>query len=268
MNFVNKVKQAVVPDGHVAVFWLGQAGFLIKTASGKLTAIDPYFSDYVERTVPEEGYGFKRLMPALCDADELIFDNLLISHEHGDHLDGDAIADMMKNGRTVVYTNAPSAKIMLEMGLDSSRINTLEKNQPVNLSQFTLIPVDADHGDLAPEALGFILEFPFIKLYYSGDTALSSERLSVPLEMKPDVSILPINGAFGNLDSLQAAKYAAMLNTKVCIPCHFWTFPLHLGNPLDMINHMKELAPSCKLAMLCQGESILLPESQSFKKQP
>ncbi|MGI5918705.1 MAG: MBL fold metallo-hydrolase [Christensenellales bacterium] len=257
MDFSKKVYQTTVQKGQIAVFWLGQAGFLIKTDSGKLIAIDPYFSDCVERLIPEEGLGFKRLMPALCAADDLVFDTLIISHEHYDHFDVDAINDMMKNGRTVVYTNSVAATQMIDIGLDASRVHVLEKARPVTLEDCTLLPVDCDHGALAPEAMGVILEFPHVKLYYAGDTALTPDRLQVPLKTLPDVAILPINGAFGNLDSKAAAEYAAMLKCRFLIPCHFWTFPLHYGEPMRLIRLLPELAPECTLKMLCQGESAL-----------
>lgn len=257
MDFAVKVHQTVVPKGKIEVFWLGQAGFLIKTDSGKHIAIDPYFSDCVERLIPEEGLGFKRLMPPLCAADALEFDTLIISHEHYDHFDVDSIEDMMKNGRTVVYTNAAAAKQMIDMGIDASRIRVMEKGVPVALDDCTLLPVDCDHGELAPDAMGIILEFPNIQLYYAGDTALTPDRLQEPIDARPDVAILPINGAFGNLDSKGAAEYAALLKCRYLIPCHFWTFPLHFGEPMSLIRCMPELAPECTLKMLCQGESAL-----------
>ena len=82
MDFVKLVKETQPAKGQVALFWLGQAGFLIKTASGRTIAIDPYFTDHVRYTL--NNIGFKRLTPALCGADEIEFDALLISHEPED----------------------------------------------------------------------------------------------------------------------------------------------------------------------------------------
>lgn len=255
MNFVARVQDSSPQEGTVEIFWLGQAGFLIKSPSGRITAIDPYFSEYVMRLFPDMGLGFKRLMPPPCDADSIVFDVLLMSHEHADHFDVDSISAMMKNGRTQVYTNAPVAQKMLEMGFDEGRVHQLTKETPVELPDFTLIPVDCDHGAQTPDALGFILDFGFTKVYYAGDTRLSIDRLQTPVKAKPDVAILPINGAFGNLNGVQAAEYAGFLGCKVCIPCHFWTFPLHHGDPQEIIDAIGEKAPHCKLVLLCQGES-------------
>ncbi len=253
MRFMERVGNTEVKQGEPAVFWLGQAGFLIKTAKGKQIVIDPYFSDCVERLIPEEGLGFKRLMPPVCGAEELDPDVLIISHEHNDHFDVDAIGALVKE-KTAVYTNCQVAEEMERMGFDRSRIHVMKKGLPVELEEFRIVPVDCDHGELAPEALGFVLDFGFSRLYYAGDTALTADRLKTPLEMKPEVAILPINGAFGNLDGAEAAKYAGMLECKVCIPCHFWTFPLHHGDPQQIIDRIAEEAPECELVLLCQGE--------------
>ena len=66
MNFVQEYQSTQVEAGHVQLFWLGQAGFLLKTASGRAIAIDPYFSDHVMRTL--NNIGFKRMTPPPCAA--------------------------------------------------------------------------------------------------------------------------------------------------------------------------------------------------------
>ena len=55
MGFLTRFRNTVPGEKEIALFWLGQAGFLIKTSSGHTIAIDPYFSDYVMHSIPEEG---------------------------------------------------------------------------------------------------------------------------------------------------------------------------------------------------------------------
>lgn len=255
-GFAQRVRETAPKENHVTIFWLGQAGFALRTPQGKTVVIDPYLSEYVMRSIPEEGLGFKRLMPAPCAPRELEADYLLISHQHPDHFDADSIGEFMENPKTQVFTNAPVAALMKDMGLDMDRVHLLRRSEPVSLEGFSLLPTDCDHGELEPEALGFLLDFGFTRVYYAGDTSLTPQRLAIPLERKPEVAILPINGAFGNLDGLQAAQYAAMLQCKVCIPCHFWTFPLHHGDPQQIIQALPKEAPGCQLALLCQGECV------------
>lgn len=257
MKFIERMLQTEVKSQEAAVFWLGQAGFLIKTAEGRQIAIDPYFSDCVQRLIPKEGLGFKRLMPPPCEASELDLDVLIISHEHNDHFDVDAVRDLVKD-KTQVYTNQIVAAQMEEMGFCKEQVHVMKKGEWEDLGEFRLLPVDCDHGELAPEAMGMILDFKFAKLYYAGDTALTLERLKVPMAMQPEVAILPINGAFGNLNGAEASKYAGLLKCKTCIPCHFWTFPLHHGDPQEIIDNIGKDAPDCELALLTQGEAYMM----------
>lgn len=257
MNFIEKVNRTIVKPGTVEIFWLGQAGFLLKTEDGKQIAIDPYFSDCVFRLNPEAGYGFKRIMPPVCSPKEMDIDVLIITHEHNDHFDVDAIWDLVKP-KTQVYTNKIVAGAMKDMGFENEKIHLLEKEISIEIGGVQMIPLDCDHGELSPEALGLILDFGFIKIYYAGDTAWNPERLKIPVSMKPEAAILPINGAYGNMDAKQAAVYAGKLECKICIPCHFWTFPIHYGNPQQLIDTIDEAAPGCRLVLLAQGEAVTL----------
>jgi L-ascorbate 6-phosphate lactonase len=258
MDFMRQVNQTSVPKGQVAIFWMGQAGFLLKTHEQHTVMIDPYFSAYVERLFPEMGQGFKRLMPPPCRAEEVEADVLLVSHEHADHFDVDSIAQMMGSGKTQVFTSAVVADQMKAMGFSEKAVTAVPKGARVRiLPECELMAVDCDHGELAPDALGFLLDFGFETVYFSGDTALTPERLQDALHIQPDVALLPINGAFGNLNGVQAARYAAMLHSAVLIPCHFWTFPLHHGDPQELIDAMPLEAPDVMLNMLCQGECYI-----------
>ncbi len=244
---------------QIALFWLGQAGFVIKTSSGELIGIDPYLSDYVQRTIPEVGLGFKRLMPAPCRAEELRLDYLLISHEHGDHYDQDSIGDLMRSKNLKILTTPTVVKAMEEEGRDTSQVYALYPGDTKAFEGFSVLGVDCDHGELSKDALGFILDFGFTSVYYSGDTALNMDRLKGAVERQPDVAFLPINGAFGNLDGEQAARLAGALRSRYCVPCHFWTFPLHLGNPQQIIDSLPKYAEDCELCLFQQGEGMLFP---------
>jgi len=94
-DFAVKVLTAQIAPGSVGVFFLGQAGFILKTPAGKLIAVDPYLSNCCERC-----FGFKRLMPQILGPDELTFERLLLSHAHYDHFDPDSIPMLMSGGHT------------------------------------------------------------------------------------------------------------------------------------------------------------------------
>ena len=255
MRFSEKIKKLKVEPGSVCVVWIGQAGFLLKTAGGKTILIDPYLTDYVYKLFrEEEGLAFKRLSAPLFEPDEIEPDYLLISHEHGDHLDMEALPFFLGNGKTQCYANRVCIEEAKKAGIKTDGIHCIEKNKSYDLGEFKLKTLDCDHGELSPEALGLLLDFGFTKVYYSGDTSYSLARLQGAIALRPEVALLPINGAFGNLDAKEAAQFAADLHARVCIPHHFWTFPKHLGNPIEALDTFPKYAPDCRLEMVTPGD--------------
>jgi L-ascorbate 6-phosphate lactonase len=74
------------------------------------------------------------------------------------------------------------------------------------------------------------------------------------MRLKPEIAILPINGEFGNLNSIDAAILTHELRAKILIPCHFWTFAFHKGDPSVLIKEFNQCAPESRLVVLAQGE--------------
>ena len=62
--------------GNLAIFWLGGAGFALKTADGKIVYLDPYLSDALDHF-----YSWKRLptSPIPMAASEVVADLVLIT---------------------------------------------------------------------------------------------------------------------------------------------------------------------------------------------
>jgi len=87
-----EIAAAEVPEASVRLWWLGQAGFAFKTPSGRIVFADPYLSDAVERL-----HGFKRLSLAPLAAGHVRADIVVLTHEHTDHLDPDALPVITRN---------------------------------------------------------------------------------------------------------------------------------------------------------------------------
>ena len=64
-NVVDAITKRQIREGIIGIFWLDQAGFAIKTALGRIIAIDPYLSNSCHRLLQNYGYGFKRIMHLL-----------------------------------------------------------------------------------------------------------------------------------------------------------------------------------------------------------
>lgn len=254
VNLAERIRETLVKPGNVAIFWLAQAGFVFKNTSGKIIYIDPYLTDYVQRALPEYGMGFKRIMPKLIAPEDVDADYVVSTHSHQDHLDVDALPGMLQNPR-IHFIGAPDCEqLYRDAGIPENRYTIIHQGETLQIDDIRLTGVYADHGELAPEALGVLFDFDGIKIWQVGDSAYRPDQWESLLEMEIDILIPPINGAFGNMNGEEAAKLASDLKAKVVIPCHFWMFPLHYGNPAEFLEACKEFAPQSKPLIMTQGE--------------
>lgn len=104
-SLIRKIKESVIPGDMLAIWYLGQEGFLLK-ANDKYVLTDPYLSDYVDRNCNTENVVWKRNDPSPVQPALLSFANyILCSHAHNDHADSDtltAIYGMNKNVKIIV----------------------------------------------------------------------------------------------------------------------------------------------------------------------
>ncbi len=89
------IRDTKVPEGAVHVWWLRQAGFVIKSPGGYTVCIDAYLTDSVSTS-----YGISRGYPAPLSADESAFDVILATHPHDDHQDPETIIPFSKHPNT------------------------------------------------------------------------------------------------------------------------------------------------------------------------
>ena len=251
-DFAQKVASLQVPEGTVGVGFLGQAGFIFKTREGQLIAVDPYLSNCCERY-----FGFKRLMSYILDANDLIFDQIIASHAHFDHFDPDSIPVMMANGHTE-FIGALDTKAECERLGIHENITFLTCGETLERGSLKITGMPCDHGKDTPYALGLLLEISGKRIYIMGDTTYRPDYLENPLLEGVDLLILPINGAFGNLNEEQAASVIKELTPGLAVPCHYWNFAEHGGNPGLFGQKMEEFAPNGKYKLLRQGELMVL----------
>lgn len=254
IDLAKEIKKTKVPKGHVNITWLGQSGFLFKTDNDKIILLDAYLSDYCERII-----NFKRITPNILNIEELNIDYIITSHDHPDHFDSDAIPLIMKNSSCILIGPESCIKHSKEMGLDNERLSLIGEGELKNFNDFKIKGVFCDHGESAKDTLGYILYFNDIKVYFASDTAFTPGKMSSVIMEKPKIAILPINGAYGNLDPVEAAFYAKIIKSEITIPCHFWTFIEHdFGGPRDFMGAMKKFYPEGEVKILKHGEGFML----------
>ena len=247
------IRILAAPQGKTHLFFIGQAGFVIKSASGQTLAWDLYLSDVGERL---EGHdGFKRLLPKVLLPTELQYDVVVASHPHFDHFDPDAMPVMMSNPHSKLYASVDCRKLVEQRSMESRNITYMAPGETYTSGDFTLHFVSCDHGTLAPDAVGAVITVDDKNIFFAGDTCLRLDRAEEYLSFGAiDVLIAPINGAYGNLNEHDCALLSKALEPRLTIPCHYGMFASHGGNPGLFRQYMKEECPDNPYLLMCMGE--------------
>lgn len=241
-------------ESKTHVFFLGQAGFVFKTAAGETIAVDLYLSDCAERS-----YGLKRLMPYLLDVDEVVFDYVITTHHHFDHFDTDSIPAMLSNRNTNLFASIDCKSEVTKLRISDEQVTYIKKGGRYKIGSTIIDAVFCDHGDSAPDAVGLVIEIDGKKVYIAGDTALRLDKISEIVDKGPfDLMIAPINGAFGNLNESEAVTLCETIKPKLIIPCHYWNFAEHHGDPGLFACILEERLPNQNYYIMRMGESIIL----------
>lgn len=250
-DFSDSVRSA--PINAVNMFFLGQAGFIIKNKQGKLFAIDPYLSDCVERI--EGNVGFKRLLPKILTPDELDFDILLCTHFHRDHYDVDSVPEMIKENTTLLCP-ADCFSDIKNVGIKEDKYKIVKPYDEIKKDGYTVKIINCDHGTAAPFAVGAVVKTDGLVFAFTGDTCLRLDRVNELNTLgKVNVLVAPINGKYGNMNSDECLKLASAVSPDILIPCHFGMFSAHGGNPDELKNLASRLS-NIKIKFMTHGESI------------
>ena len=257
-DLTRDVSGFTVPSGGVRLYWLGQAGFVFRTPAGKRIFLDPYLSDACERL-----HGFKRLSLPAMRPEEVEADWVVLTHEHTDHLDPDAIPVIARNNPACRFAAPVACMPGLEAaGVSPTRCVLLEANRRHDLGDLVVHTVPADHGDISPTALALMLDFGGVRVMASGDTSWRPVLFKPLYELKPDVVLPAINGVFGNMNHIDAARLVSEAAPRFAIPCHFWTMAEQGGgDPAGFINACATMCPDVKAMLLRPGEAFTIPRA-------
>lgn len=253
MQLAERIATTDIAKGKIGLFYLGQSGFVIKTSTGEIIVIDAYLSDAAERL-----FGFKRMLPAPIRPEELQADLYVSTHEHIDHLDLDSIMIIAACEKTY-FIGAPDCETYYqEMGLDG-RYQLLAEGKEWSRGEISIRAIYADHGTLAPEAVGFLLEVNGLRIYHTGDTGYRPDEILASLATDVDVLLLPINGQYGNMNAHEACQLANHIKPRYLIPMHFWMFVEHVasggvGDPAAFIVEAAALPEDVQWHVMAPGE--------------
>ena len=215
-----------VPVGgrELGIFWLGQNSYVLKTASGGLIAIDPYFS----RT-PRFSYVHER--PPIRPEDVRV-DYVFCTHDHVDHTDPETLTRIAQHApHTVFFGPRESCERFQAIGISPQRVTQLHPNEPLALEEFTVTPLYSipPTEPATTTHFGYVFDFGFVKVYNMGDSnqAIVDDPQQVLREVAkhaPEIAMFPIIGDFRGRQPRDAYTFATILRPKIVIPCHYDCF--------------------------------------------
>jgi L-ascorbate 6-phosphate lactonase len=234
---VNEIADTRPAPGTLAVWWLGQSGFLIKSRFGTLV-IDPYLSEHLTTKYAETNKPHIRMTRApLRGAILTGVDLVLASHKHSDHLDPGTLPDLL-NASAGAQLVLPEAirEHALGLGLANDRLIGVDAGQTHTRAGFRVRAIPSAHEGLDTDArgrhlyLGFVIEADGLRLYHSGDSVVYDGLLE-QLGTDPfDVLFLPINGrdpargVSGNMSASEAIDLAVRCRPRFVVPHHYDMF--------------------------------------------
>lgn len=188
----------------------GHSTFLLKTESHSLL-FDPFIS--------------QNPLASHIDIDSINPDYILISHAHGDHCaDVELIAK--KSGSTII-ANVEIVNYFADKGIEGFAMNSGGSHE-FPFGKLTM--THAYHSSSFPDGTyggnpnGFVIHSGDTCMFYSGDTALTSDFVLLGERYAIDLVILPIGNVF-TMDYVDAERACMMLKAKKCMGVHFDTFP-------------------------------------------
>jgi L-ascorbate metabolism protein UlaG (beta-lactamase superfamily) len=261
-----QVRALAVPPGHLAVWALGQQGYLLK-GGAHAVIIDPYLTDHIEQTG-----GPPRQVPIPAGPGELDMVTVACAtHHHADHCDPYTLIPLLAAApQARLVTSYTGRDLLAAEGVDPGRITVPPIDMPVDYGDgLTITAIPSAHYTFEPDTggnpafLGFIITLNGVTLYHSGDTIIY-DGLVERLRRQPlDLACLPINGRdwfreqrglVGNMDYREAAELAATVGARVLLAGHNDMFAGNRINPAYLLDYLSRQYPRQRVHFLQAGE--------------
>lgn len=183
--------------GNVTIDRLGHASFIIR-GEGKIIYIDPY------------------VLPDKVDYEDQA-DIILITHEHHDHCNPEAIRKVRNSGSTTLIPQ----NCTLEFRGDARRISEgdgLTGDLAIKGIGIEVVPAYNINKEYHPQGfgVGYIIDIGGLRIYHAGDTDFIPQMNDILV----DVALLPIGGTY-TMDVPEAAEATLAIAPDVVIPMHY-----------------------------------------------
>ena len=266
-------------DSPLRATWLGHSTVLLELGGARVLT-DPVWAN---RASPVGFAGPKRFQPIPVALDKLPpLDAVLVSHDHYDHLDRDAVVALARRGETIVTSLGVGAHLE-RWGIPSERLVELDWWESFALPNAGVRITATPSQHFSGRNIGdrnrtlwssFVIESADARAFFSGDTGLTSEYLEVAARFGPfDLVMLEV-GAFHpawghiHLGPDQALDALAMLKSRTLLPIHWGTFNLAIHAWDEPAERLVELAPSRDVTLVMPRLGAVVVPSRIERVDP
>jgi L-ascorbate metabolism protein UlaG (beta-lactamase superfamily) len=185
--------------GDLKITFLGH-GTLVFQFAGKVIHVDPVgrYADY------------SRLPKA---------DLILVTHEHGDHLDKQAIGQITKAETQLVLTAACAEKVGQGVVMKNGDVKTFRGLQVEAVPAYNVVHMRSPGRPFHPKGSGngYVIAFGDKRVYVAGDTENVPEMAQLT---KIDVAFLPMNLPY-TMTPEMVADAVRTIKPRIVYPYHF-----------------------------------------------
>ena len=250
-TLVEQISSERVQANTLAVWWLGQASFVIKGADAVIY-IDPYLRVSDRRLTP----------PPFAPSAVTNADLVILTHDHGDHVDPETLPELAAASPHARFVAPrPIVGRVADLVGGSGRVVPAIVDDPLhfalNGTSVDIIPVPAKHEefdqtDLGYPYLGYTVRLNGVCVHHSGDTIPFEGQIERVKAHGVDLALLPINGrdfyrtragTIGNFDYREAAEYAVQIGASVVIPMHYAMFRGNTVPPGHFVSYLGDFFP-------------------------
>lgn len=157
-------------DKPLALMHVCHSCFLLRTASGATVLLDPYFGGEFRW----KGHTERHLgpPPGLAPADIDRCDGIIVTHDHPDHCQAEAIRQVMARTRCQLWGPAGIYRRAVEAGLDTRHVNKLEKFAAFRIGDLDCLALPNRGSEEAKPCMrmSYLFRAGGLKVFHGGDS--------------------------------------------------------------------------------------------------
>src|SRR5258706_320641 len=124
MTLMGEIRDFPVERGAVALWFLGQNGFVFKTHEGTVVATDLYLTNSCAAIAPS-GMDLSRRVPVLIPPEEVDVDLYVCTHNHQDHTDPETIERLRHRDTTHFIGPHPCCGVFEQKRIETGRVGPM-----------------------------------------------------------------------------------------------------------------------------------------------